>query len=116
MKIHNFLEQKLMEEKIHGGEGLCRHSVVFREEEMEAPIRFINYTVIPPSCSFGLHQHGNDNEFYVILSGEGIYEENGEEAKVKAGDIIMNAPFGNHGITNTSDVDMNVLVFEAVIS
>lgn len=112
MKIHNFLEKELMEEVIHEGEGKCRHTVVFNEEEMDAPIRFINYTIIPPSASFGLHKHANDNEFYVILSSEGIYQENGVEAKVKKGDIIMNAMFGEHGIKNTGDVDMEVLVFE----
>ena len=116
MKIHNFLEQKMMEEVIHGGEGLCRHCVVFHEEEMEAPVRFINYTIIPPSGSFGLHRHGNDNEFYVILNGEGVYEEDGAEEKVKKGDVIMNAPMGNHGIRNTGDIDMEVLVFEVVVA
>ncbi len=115
MKIHNFLEQELKAEVIHEGEGLCKHSVVFTEEEMHAPVRFINYTVIPPSASFGLHKHGNDNEFYVILSGEGIYQEDGVETKVKKGDIIMNAPFGNHGIRNTSDENMDVLVFEVAV-
>ena len=39
-----------------------------------------------------------------------------EEAGLKKGDIIMNAPFGDHGIRNTGDVDMEVLVFEAVIT
>ena len=116
MKIHNFLEQEMMEEVIHGGEGQCRHCVVFHEEEMEAPVRFINYTVIPPFGSFGLHKHGNDNEFYVILNGEGVYEEDGVEAKVKKGDIIMNAPMGNHGIRNTGENNMEVLVFEVVVA
>ncbi len=112
MLIHNFLEKELREETIHGGEGKCRHTVVFTEQEMEAPIRFINYTIIPPSASFGLHKHGNDNEFYVILSSEGVYQEDGAEVRVKKGDIIMNAPFGEHGIKNTGDTDMEVLVFE----
>lgn len=116
MKIHNFLEKQLQEETIHGGDGKCRHTVVFTNEEMEAPVRFINYTILPPAASFGLHKHGNDNEFYVILSGEGVYVEDGKEAAVKKGDIIMNAPYGDHGIRNTGDVDMEVLVFEAVIS
>lgn len=114
MKIHNFLELELEDVVIHEGKGLCRHSTVFAEEEMDAPVRFINYTVIPPAASFGDHKHGNDNEFYVILSGEGVYRQDGEETRVKKGDIIMNAPFGTHGIENTGEVDMEVLVFEVV--
>lgn len=116
MKIHNFLELQLQDEVIHEGKGLCRHSTVYAEEEMDAPVRFINYTVIPPAASFGLHRHGNDNEFYVILNGEGVYQQDGTETKVKKGDIIMNAPFSAHGIENTGDGDMEVLVFEVIVA
>lgn len=113
--IKNFLELDLKDEVIHDGIGMCRHSTVFRNEEIEAPVRFINYTVIPPSGSFGLHSHGNDNEFYIVLSGEGVYEQNGVKTKVKKGDIMMNTPFGTHGITNTGEADMELLVIEAAV-
>lgn len=114
MKIHNFLELELKDEVIHEGKGLCRHATVFNGDEIDAPVRFINYTVLPPAASFGNHQHENDNEFYVILSGEGVYYQDREKTKVKKGDIIMNAPFSTHGIENTGDIDMEVLVFEVV--
>jgi hypothetical protein len=35
-----------------------------------------------------------------------------EEAAAAAGDIIMNAVRGTHGIRNTGDTDMPLLVFE----
>lgn len=112
MKIPNFLEMELHEEQIHEGIGMCRHIGVISEADVETPVRFINYTIIPPSNSFGLHQHGNDNEFYIVLSGEGIYEQDGEKAAVKKGDILINKPFATHGIVNTGDVDMELLVIE----
>ena len=115
MKIRNFLEAGLKEERIHEGSGLCRHAVVFEGEEIDAPVRFINYTVIPPRGSFGMHRHGNDNEFYVVLSGRGIYRQGDEEREVKKGDIMMNAPFETHGLNNTGECDMELLVFEVVI-
>lgn len=116
MKIKNFLEKKLNDEIVHEGKGLCKNATVVTEDEIDAPVRFINYAVIPPSCSFGLHQHGNDNEFYIILCGEGVYQQNGVETKVKKGDIIMNAPFATHGIANTGKSNMEVLVFEVVVT
>ena len=112
MTIHNFLKAQLHAERIHDGEGLCPHSMVFSGDEIDAPVQFINYTIIPPGASFGLHEHGRDNEFYVVLSGSGIYSEDGKETAVEAGDIIMNALQGVHGIRNTGSEDMPLLVFE----
>lgn len=116
MKIHNFLECNMKDEVIHDGKGLCRHSGVFAGDEIDAPVQFINYTVIPPNASFGLHSHENDNEFYVLLEGEGVYQQDGKEIKVKKGDIMMNAPYAEHGIYNTGDKDMELLVFEVAIA
>ena len=112
MLIRNYLETPLADECIHGGIGLCRHAGIFTDKDIDAPVRFINYTILPPGTTFGLHKHGSDNEFYVVLEGEGIYTEDGQDAPVHAGDIIMNAPGGCHGIRNTTDTDMKLLVFE----
>ena len=115
MLIRNFLNIPLKDEVIHEGEGLCRHAMVFGDSDIQAPVRFINYTVLPPKASFGIHRHGNDNEFYVVLSGEGVYYQDGEEQCVSTGDIMMNSPHGAHGIRNTGDTDMALIVFECEV-
>ncbi len=115
MTIHNYLKAQLRVERIHDGQGLCPHAMVFSGDEIDAPVQFINYTIIPPGASFGPHEHGRDNEFYVVLSGSGVYSENGKETAVEAGDIIMNTPCGIHGIRNTGNEDMPLLVFEVSI-
>lgn len=115
MKVHNYLECVLKDEVIHEGEGMCRHATVFDGKEIAAPVRFINYTVIPPNASFGLHTHENDNEFYVVLEGEGIYRQGDETIRIKKGDIMMNAPYTQHGIVNDGSRDMELLVFEVAV-
>ena len=112
MRIHNFLKAELKPEHIHGGVGLCPHATVFPGSEIDAPVRFVNYTILPPGAGFGLHEHGDDNELYVVLRGRGVYTQDGEEAAVEAGDIIMNAPRGTHAIRNTGAEEMALLVFE----
>lgn len=112
MLIHNFLTTPLYAESIHGGEGLCRHATIFPGSEIDAPIQFINYTILPPQASFGLHKHGSNNEFYIVLSGEGVYTQDGEDRPVHTGDIMMNVPHGTHGIRNTGSEDMALLVLE----
>lgn len=114
MLIHNFLTVPKKPEAIHGGEGLCPHATVFSGSEIDAPVQFINYTILPPGASFGMHTHGNDNEFYVVLSGQGLYQQDGQERPVEKGDIIMNAPFAAHGIRNTGSADLELLVLEVM--
>ena len=113
MDIRNFLNAPLEKCVIHEGEGLCEHCSVFRAEDFGSPVRFLNYTIIPPQGSFGLHAHGNDNEIYIILEGQGEYTENGRTAQVTDGDIIVNGLYATHGIKNTGSVPMRILVIEA---
>ncbi|MCI8385996.1 MAG: cupin domain-containing protein [Acutalibacter sp.] len=115
MTIRNFLDMEMHSEAIHGGKGLCSHGTVFDGAEIQGPVSFINHTILPPGASFGLHKHGRDNEFYILLRGEGVYHQEGEQAQVKQGDIIMNAPFAAHGIENTGSEELELLVFEVTL-
>jgi mannose-6-phosphate isomerase-like protein (cupin superfamily) len=110
--IRNFLDLPLTPETIHDGQGLCPHACVLEGAEFQTPIRFLNYTVLPPQASFGAHQHGDDNEIYIVLEGSGVYTTDGDAQRVKTGDILVNPPFATHAIQNTGDSDMRLLVLE----
>lgn len=114
MDIKNFLEAHLTDDCIHEGEGLCHHANILPETAFDSPIRFLNYTILPKGASIGEHEHGNDNELYIVLEGEGHFICNGETAYCKAGDVLLNPPYGTHALINdVSDVPMRVLVIEA---
>lgn len=99
----------------HGGEGVLKHLEVFSGKEFQAPVSFLNYTVLPPGASIGLHRHGNDQEVYVILDGVGEMTLDGEVCSAQAEDVFVNRPYGTHGLKNTGEADMPVLVFEVRI-
>lgn len=113
MTIRNFLQAPLAKAVIHEGTGHCEHAAIFLESDFDTPLRFLNYTVIPPHGSFGLHQHGDDNEIYIILEGAGAYTQDGKTVPVVGGDILLNARFATHGIENTGDIPLRILVIEA---
>lgn len=115
MKLYNFLETPLTDDVIHGGEGLCHHANIVPGTDFAAPIRFLNYTILPKGARFGLHKHGDDNELYIVLEGEGHYICNGETVPCKAGDVLVNPPYGTHAIMNDSDSgkDLRILVLES---
>jgi uncharacterized cupin superfamily protein len=112
MPIRNFLERPYVEDRCHDGEGKIKMTNVFGEG-FQTPLQFLHYTVLPPGTSIGAHTHANDEELYIILSGHGMMEIDGETSPVKKGDVILNRPFGTHSLTNTSDTEeIQVLVME----
>ncbi|MGW4231732.1 cupin domain-containing protein [Streptomyces sp. NPDC004980] len=103
----------LMSEKPHdhGGEGtILAHRVFARGGGTGAD--FIDLAVLPPGTSIGRHRHGRDRETYIVLSGSGLMYRDGEVFRVGAGDIVVNEPFGEHGLSNDSDTELALLVFE----
>lgn len=77
-----------------------------------------SYDIIAPGhriCPFHCH-HAND-EFYVVLAGEGTYRTPQGEYPVQAGDVI-GAPAGGrdsaHQIINSSDHELRVLVMSSM--
>ena len=94
--IKNFyqLEPKL-QANCHGGQGTIKIHNIF--EKFETNMQFFHYTVLPPHTSIGVHKHRNNEEFYVVLTGQGEMEVDGTTNPVTAGDVIMNGPYGTHG-------------------
>ena len=57
---------------------------------------------VEPGHSIGLHAHEHERELFYIIKGEGVYNDNGTEVIVHAGDICATG-FGEvHGIENKS--------------
>lgn len=112
--IRNFINcEKITDENSHGGNGTIEIQKVFRREDFQHAWDFALRVVMPPNSSMGLHQHENDEEMYIILSGEGLMTIEGEEKRVIKGDMILNKPYGNHGLLNDSDQNIELLIIQA---
>ena len=59
-----------------------------------------------------LHSHKTHEEIYVIISGKGEYEVDGEKMAVSEGSIIRVAPDGVRALRNTSDSDMVMMCIQ----
>ena len=109
--IKNFLEAVSTLSNCHDGIGEIKIANLF--DSFSTNMQFFHYTVLPPGTSIGLHKHGNDEEFYVILEGDGEMELDDALHIVKTADIIKNKPFGSHSLKNISDLnELRILVFE----
>lgn len=59
-----------------------------------------------------LHSHKTHEEIYVIISGKGEYEVDGEKTAVGEGSIIRVAPAGVRALRNTSDAEMVMMCIQ----
>jgi mannose-6-phosphate isomerase-like protein (cupin superfamily) len=112
MIIKNFLEAEYKIKGCHEGEGLVKDVPIFTREDLKSKLRFVTYMEIPPKSSIGYHKHGENEEVYVILEGMGVMKGEGIEKKVTKGDVVLNQAFQSHGLTNDSEEELKILVFE----
>ena len=99
-------------EHVHGGLGTILAHRLFARAEGGVGAEFVDIAVLPPGTSIGRHRHALDRETYVVLSGSGLMYRDGAEFRVGAGDVVVNHPYGEHGLVNDSAADLWLLVFE----
>ncbi|WP_019639634.1 cupin domain-containing protein [Paenibacillus fonticola] len=113
MIIRNYLEAESKSGRSHSGQGEVQSVKLFHESDFESSLKFLYYMVMPPGTSIGYHQHGENEELYIILEGSGQMTVNGEIRDVKAGDVILNKRNWSHGLENTAAEPLRLLVYEA---
>ena len=65
-------------------------------------IKEIGWMTLQPGDSIGMHQHENNEDSYIIVSGEGVFTDSaGKETPVKAGDVTIARPGDSHALKNT---------------
>lgn len=101
----------IRKDNVNGGAGHILVESIINDEEKGPNCRMYSQVTLKPGCEIGVHEHKGESETYYILQGNGLYEDNGEEYPVTAGDAMF-CKNGTHGIKNTGNCD---LVFMALI-
>ena len=94
-------------DKLRGGEGITEFTYL-ADAEKEKNIRLLAELTLKPGCSIGYHPHENETEYYLILSGAGIVDDNGTEVSVGAGDTVITGNGASHSIKNTGNVPLKM--------
>lgn len=97
--------------EFRGGKGQIQitHFLEVEKGEFNAKGRLFAKNVLKPGTSIGLHEHVGDSETYVILSGEGLVNDNGDQQVVKPGDVIITKNEEKHSIENIGAFDLEIL-------
>ncbi|MBR2264608.1 MAG: cupin domain-containing protein [Firmicutes bacterium] len=81
-------------------------------EELNGKGRLFSKITLQPGCSIGYHVHETDAELFYILTGTGMYSDNGTIVTVQPGDVTICETGHGHSIANEGD---EVLELVAVI-
>ena len=100
-----------IKEKMRDGAGSVQISYMV-DTEKEKHTRMLAEVTLNSGCSIGYHRHDNETEYYFIISGTGIVNDDGKEVPVKAGDSVITGNGASHSIKNSGK---EPLVFHAVI-
>ena len=111
--IRNFLNAKeQQQDSSHGGEGPVTLYEIWARGDFKSSVDFFDRVVVPPGSTIGYHRHGNNEEIYILLEGQGTMTIGDEPVVVRKGDMILNPAFGAHGLVNDSESDIDILVIQ----
>lgn len=81
-------------------------------DEWDPRVRLFSLIQLKPGEEVEYHMHVGESETFFILSGQGIYNDNGNKVEVVPGVVTLTPSGQGHSIKNTGD---GMLVFIALI-
>ena len=91
------------------GKGTLYGKFAFRREQaaQDQAIKEIGLMTLKPGDSIGLHTHKDNEDTYIILSGEGMFRDGeGGEYAVAAQSVTIAGPGESHALENTGNEDL----------
>ncbi len=114
IKAENMRVEKIA--NMRGGKGEVEITHLLEKEFMKGRARLLAKLRIPPNSSVGLHKHEGEFEVFFILSGKGVFHDNGKDVPVQAGDVCFTDSGESHYIENASDEDLVLLAFIVLLN
>lgn len=82
--------------------------LVTHDKKPQSLNMYAHITLVPDG-EVKYHVHTGESETYYILSGTGLYNDNGNEITVKPGDVTFTANGEGHGLKNIGNEDLSFM-------
>lgn len=93
-------------ENMRGGEGTVNLLGVVPSEYLPQKCRLFSVVTLEKGCSIGRHMHEDESEFFYVLQGQGVLDDNGTITAFNAGDCSICRSGEFHGIANENDTPL----------
>lgn len=95
---------------MRGGTGdISLRSLLTGTEEMNGKGRLFKLITVPVGGSIGYHVHEGESETFYIVSGSGLFDDNGTTVPFGAGDVLYTPNDNGHSVQNTGDVPVEMV-------
>ena len=88
---------------IRNGKGETHFKDLSDKEGLYGHARLFSHAVLEPGRSIGPHSHEHETEFFYILKGQGLFDDNGTKVTVYPGDVCATGYGASHSLENVSD-------------
>lgn len=92
--------KKEYRENMRGGEGIVEITNFASPAELNDKGRLFANITLKPGCGIGYHVHEADSELFYIMKGEVLYNDNGTECVLSAGDVMLCPAGTGHAVAN----------------
>ena len=93
---------------MRGGDGTVELTSFVSSEELYNKGRLFANITLKPGCSIGYHVHEKDSELFYLMKGTALYNDNGVEHILTAGDVMICPAGTGHSIANNGEEDVEV--------
>lgn len=95
-------------EHMRGGNGTVEITNFATPEELNNKGRLFANITLKPGCGIGYHVHEADSELFYLMKGEVLYNDNGVEYTLSAGDVMICPAGTGHSVTNNGEADAEI--------
>jgi mannose-6-phosphate isomerase-like protein (cupin superfamily) len=100
------MESVTLDSLIRFGEGKMQKVSLFDSEKC-----FCDLYCLRPGQDQRVHTHEESEKIYVVLRGSGSFHIGGEECELASGQAVIARPGESHGVRNTGENELVLLVF-----
>jgi mannose-6-phosphate isomerase-like protein (cupin superfamily) len=106
------LDRSLLQpvERMNGGKGTARYRRVLASEVFVTNWSYVDHILLPPGASIGPHLHRGVEEFYYVLSGEGLARVNQESVTIRKDDAVPIRLGEVHSFENAGSGELEFMV------
>jgi len=101
--------KKEYRENMRGGNGTVEITNFVTPAELNDKGRLFANITLHPGCGIGYHIHEKDSEIFYLMKGSVLYNDNGAECTLVAGDVMVCPAGTGHSISNIGEEDAEVI-------